>query len=87
MLRPEDWTGDLMQRILHEYRVFAHPIFSLVTQRELIMTFFDQVTEWITEMVLTNFCPGVEADGHAWQLQEAPDGSPGDAGLSQGAPL
>ena len=29
LVRRDDWTGDLMQRILHEYRVFAHPTFSL----------------------------------------------------------
>ena len=55
MLRPDDWTGDLMQRILHECRVFAHPTFNLATQKELIMTFFDQVTESITKKFLTIF--------------------------------
>ena len=87
MLRPDDWTDDLMQRILHECRVFAHPTFNLATQKELIMTFFDQVTESITKKFLTIFCPGVETNCHAWSLPEAPDGPPGDAGLGEGAPL
>ena len=43
MVRPEDWTGILLLRTLHECRMFNHPRFSAKVQRELIMTMFDQV--------------------------------------------
>ena len=42
-VRPEDWTGELLQRTLHECRMFAHAKFSAVQQRDLIMELFDQV--------------------------------------------
>ena len=43
MVRPEDGSGLLLLRTLHECRMFNHPKFSPRAQRELIMAFFDQV--------------------------------------------
>ena len=43
MVRPDDWTGVLLLRTLHECRMFSHPKFSAKAQKELIMTMFDQV--------------------------------------------
>lgn len=45
MIRPDDWTGLLLLRTLHECRYFCHPQFDAKTQRELIMAFFDQVID------------------------------------------
>ena len=42
-VRPEDWSGRLLLKTLHECRMFSHPKFSDKVQRELIMDFFDQV--------------------------------------------
>ena len=42
-VRPDDWTGILLLRTLHECRMFSHPRFTAKVQRELIMTMFDQV--------------------------------------------
>ena len=43
MIRPDDWTGLLLLRTLHECRYFCHPQFDAKMQKELIMAFFDQV--------------------------------------------
>ena len=45
MIRPDDWTGILVLRTLHECRYFCHPQFDARTQKELIMAFFDQVLD------------------------------------------
>ena len=45
MIRPDDWTGLLLLRTLHECRYFCHPQFDAKTQKELIMAFFDQVLD------------------------------------------
>ena len=43
MIRPEDDSGILLLRTLHECRMFNHPKFGVKVQRELIMALFDQV--------------------------------------------
>ena len=42
-VRPNDWTGLLLLKTLHECRMFNHPKFSAKVQRGLIMDLFDQV--------------------------------------------
>ena len=42
-IRPEDHTGELMLRTLHDCRMFNGPSFSPVEQKKMIMNFFDQV--------------------------------------------
>ena len=42
-VRPDDWTGELLLRTLHDFRMFAHPSFDAKAQRSLIMDLFDQV--------------------------------------------
>ena len=42
-VRPDDWTGELMLRTLHDCRMFGHSSFSQKQQKDMIMDFFDQV--------------------------------------------
>ena len=42
-VRPDDWTGELMLRTVHDCRMFAHPSFDTKQQRSILMDFFDQV--------------------------------------------
>jgi hypothetical protein len=61
-VRPEDWTGVLLQRTLHECRMFAHPRFSAVQQRDLIMEYFDQVLRYNAMMGRCRKAPMVQKE-------------------------
>ena len=45
-VRPDDWSGELLLRTLHDCRMFDHPKFNTKQQKDIIMDMFDQVLRY-----------------------------------------
>ena len=87
-VRPDDPSGRLLLKTLHECRMFSHPKFTDKVQRELVMDFFDQVSGCSHKMgcslkfiskahlwwFLYEIYIGAEAECHEGKEQEASDG-------------